>query len=77
MGGVAVVIGALAPTRRAAVRGAATYGFAFMLAGYDGTATMLSRLAFFAVLGLVGAGCAAPLALVGSLLRTPRRSRDS
>jgi hypothetical protein len=69
---VAVLVGVLAPTRRAAVAEAATYGFSlaftFMVAGYDGTATLISRLPLFAVLGLVGAGYAALLALAGSIV---------
>ena len=74
---VAVLVGVFAPARGAAVAGAAVYGFslafAFMVAGYDGTATLVSRLPFFAVLGLVGAGCAALLALAGSVVTTPGR----
>ena len=74
---VAVLTGVLSPTRRAAVAGAAAYGFTlaltFMVAGYDGTATVVSRLPFFGILGLFGAGCAAVLALMGSLAATAIR----
>ena len=77
---VAVVVGVLAHSRRAALAGAAAYGFAlaftFMVAGYDGTATVLSRVPFFAILGLVGAACAALLALLGSLVATATRRRN-
>ncbi len=71
---VAVLVGVLAHSRRAALAGAAAYGcalaFTFMVAGYDGGAPVLSRLPFFAILGLVGAACAALLALAGSLVAT-------
>jgi uncharacterized membrane protein YccF (DUF307 family) len=76
---VAILVGVLARSRRAALGGAAAYGFAlsftFIVAGYDGSATVMSRLPFFAVLGLVGAACAALLALVGSLVPTATRGR--
>ncbi len=77
---VAVLVGVLAPTRGAAVAGAAAYGFTlaftFMVAGYDGTATLVSRLPFFVILGLVGAACAALLALMGSFVATAIRRKD-
>lgn len=51
----------------------AVYGFSlafvFMIAGYNGTASLISRLPFFAVLGIVGAICGAVLGLIGAGLR--------
>ncbi len=77
---VALLVGAFAPSRRAALAGASVYGFAlaftFMVTGYDGTATMMSRLPFFAILGLVGAACAALLALAGHFVATATRRKD-
>jgi hypothetical protein len=76
---LAILVGVLAPSRSAALAGAAAYGFAlaftFMVAGYDGTAPVVSRLPFFAILGLVGAACAALLALLGSLVETATHRR--
>jgi len=52
------------------------YGFAlcfsFMIAGYTGTASHLSRLPFFALVGVFGALCGLGLTLVGHLLRSKR-----
>jgi hypothetical protein len=46
-----------------------TYGFilsfVFMLAGYTGRASLISRVPFFAVLGVFGGVCGLVLALVG------------
>jgi hypothetical protein len=54
----------------------ATYGFVlsfvFMLAGYTGAASVISRVPFFALLGLFGALCGCLLAALGTLL-APRR----
>ena len=59
--------------RRAAMTNGAAYGFmlafAFMVAGYSGTASLLSRLPFFAILGLFGAICGFVLGLLGFLLK--------
>ena len=77
---VAIVVGVLAPTRGAALADAAAYGFTlaltFMVAGYDGTATLVSRLPSFVILGLIGAGCAALLALIGSFVATAIRRQS-
>ena len=43
--------------------------FAFMIAGYAGSASILSRLPFFAVIGSVGGGSGIVLALLGNVLR--------
>ncbi|MDR3574409.1 MAG: hypothetical protein P4L50_11130 [Anaerolineaceae bacterium] len=65
-----VLFGLWRLTYRAAVLTGAVYGFllafTFMLAGYQGAAPTLSRLPFFAILGLVGAVCGIGLGLIGS-----------
>src|ERR1700687_3492260 len=51
----------------------AVYGFllafSFMIAGYQGAATLISRLPFFAGLGLFGALCGVGLGVVGAFAR--------
>lgn len=58
--------------RRHPVVAGALYGFAlsfvFMLAVYTGNASVLSRVPFFALLGLVGAACGASAAAGGRWL---------
>ena len=46
-----------------------TLSFTFMIAGYAGTASLLSRLPFFALLGLFGAICGFVLGILGFLLK--------
>src|SRR5436853_1788006 len=57
---------------RATVLGA-LYGFVlcftFMLAGYSGTASLVGRVPFFALIGLVGAVCGFVLGFAGSRLK--------
>ena len=69
---VGLLLGYWSGRSHAPVNGAA-YGFAlafiFMVAGYSGSAPLLSRLPFFALLGLVGAGCGWLLGLLGALAR--------
>ncbi len=59
-------------TPRPAIAGAA-YGFAlaltFLVAGYDGAATVIPRTLFFLALSIVGACCGAGLGLLGLLGR--------
>jgi hypothetical protein len=66
-----------ANARREAIIDGAVYGFflcfVFMLAGYTGSASVISRLPFFALLGIFGAFCGLVLGLLGSLLRNVRR----
>ena len=68
--------------RRAALAGA-SYGFvlsfAFMLRVYTGRAPALSRVPFFALLGVVGALCGSSLAVAGRWLavRTAVRRASS
>lgn len=58
---------------RDGIRVGAVYGFllafSFMIAGYQGAATLLSRLPFFAALGLFGALCGVALGVVGAFAR--------
>lgn len=72
-GVAAVVIGVLAGTWRQAAIDAGVYGFAlvfvFMLSGYSGAGPAATRLPFFALLGLVGAVCAALLAVAAKAMR--------
>ena len=60
-----------AARRRPAVAGA-SYGFvlsfAFMLGVYTGKASVLGRVPFFALLGVVGAVCGSSLAVAGRWL---------
>jgi hypothetical protein len=60
--------------------GGAIYGFclcfSFMIAGYNGTASLVSRLPFFVVIGLFGAVCGIAVSITGYFLKvrftTPR-----
>ena len=74
---VALLIGVFARSRRQAVVEAGSYGFVlalvFMVAGYEGAAPLAGALPFFALLGLLGAACAALLSLAGTLVPTARR----
>jgi hypothetical protein len=60
-------------SQRAAMVNGAVYGFcltfAFMIAGYGGSASLLSRLPFFGLLGLFGAFCGFTLGLFGYWLK--------
>jgi hypothetical protein len=59
--------------KRASMVNGAVYGFAlafvFMMAGYNGSASLLSRLPFFAALGLFGAICGFVLGILGFLIK--------
>ena len=59
-------------SRKEAVWNAALYGFVlsfvFMWVGYQGRAPILTRIPFFAALGVVGMACGAVLGLIGSLI---------
>ncbi len=60
-------------TRRSSMLNGGVYGFflafVFMIAGYSGSASLLSRLPFFGALGLFGALCGFVLGLLGNLLK--------
>ena len=59
--------------RREAMINGTVYGFVlafiFMISGYSGSASLISRLPFFAILGVVGAVCGLILGFLGSLVR--------
>ena len=67
--------------RRAGMINGAVFGFVlafvFMIAGYGGTASLLSRLPFFAILGLFGAFCGFVLGILGFLLKKAIEMRNS
>ncbi len=46
--------------------------FCFMIAGYTGSASLVSRLPFFALVGVFGALCGLGLTVVGHYLRSKR-----
>jgi hypothetical protein len=59
--------------RREAMINGTVYGFVlafiFMISGYSGSASLISRLPFFAILGVVGAVYGLILGFLGSLIR--------
>lgn len=70
---IGLAVGGLSAGRRDAAVAGAAYGFAlayvFMLASYDGSAALASRLAPFVVFGVFGAACGVGLGLLGRLSR--------
>jgi hypothetical protein len=68
-----VAIGTWSQKREWLVTGS-SYGFAiafvFMVAGYAGSASLLSRLPFFAILGVIGAVCGLMLGVGGYWLKS-------
>jgi len=60
-------------TQRQGLSAGALYGFclcfAFMVAGYSGSASLLSRIPFFLLIAAFGAVCGVALAAVGHFLR--------
>ncbi len=77
----ALALGALAAESGLALAASSLFGFvlsvSFMLAGYDGDASWWSRSWFFAVLGVVGACCAAVLGLLGHAVAGVVRRRGT
>ncbi len=59
--------------KREALKSGAVYGFAlsfaFLVAGYTGTASLVSRFPFFAILALFGAVCGLALSAIGYYLK--------
>lgn len=74
----AIAVGWTACTATRAVGEGVVFGFAlaagFMIFGYDGAEPLPTRLPAFALLGLLGAGCAGALALLGRALAGSRTS---
>ncbi len=60
-------------TNREAIPIGGLYGFlvafTFMAAGYQGSAPIITRLPFFAILGIIGAICGIGLGVTGSFFR--------
>jgi Family of unknown function (DUF6518) len=69
---VAIVLGTWG-NRREALKNGAAYGFslsfAFLVAGYNGTRSLLSRFPFFVILALFGAVCGLALGALGHYLK--------
>jgi hypothetical protein len=67
-----LAIGYWSQKRESLINGGA-YGFAlafvFMIAGYTGSASLISRLPFFAGLGVVGGLCGLVLGLLGFVIK--------
>ena len=63
-----LTIGYSGSNRDSIINGAAygfTLAFVFMIIGYSGTASLMSRLPFFAILGFVGGICGLVLGWIG------------
>ncbi|MDQ6771296.1 MAG: DUF6518 family protein [Gemmatimonadota bacterium] len=71
--GVAALLLGLWGNKREALKSGAIYGFAlsfaFLVAGYNGTASLMSRFPFFAILSLFGAVCGLALSATGHYLK--------
>jgi uncharacterized membrane protein YeaQ/YmgE (transglycosylase-associated protein family) len=74
-----IAIGVAVSRRRRATAVAAIFGFAlaasFMAIGYAGADPIASKIGFFCVLGIVGAFCAACLALAANIVAHRASSR--
>lgn len=69
---VSILLGYFSGDRRQAVINGALFGFFasffFMVHGYNGTATLISRTPFFALLGVFGGVCGFVLGAIGFYL---------
>jgi hypothetical protein len=69
---VGLAIGAWS-SKRESISAGLLYGFclafSFMITGYNGTASLASRLPFFVLLGLFGAVCGLALSVTGYFLK--------
>jgi hypothetical protein len=83
---VGLALGACCRTARTATVVGGLFGFAlaftFMVAGYEGSAALVTRLAPFALLGVIGSLCGIALAMGGRSMRRaaadhpPRRGAE-
>ena len=75
-----LALGGCSTGRRQASANGTAYGFmlafVFMAAGYDGAASMVTRLPFFAALGVIGAGAGLSLTTLGRLMRIRLRHEE-
>ena len=71
-----LLLGWFSDRKKASLMNGALYGFAlaytFMLAGYSGSESVLSKLVPFVAFGVFGSICGACLGLVGYLIRRKR-----
>jgi hypothetical protein len=71
-GVVGIGIGWWSGSKKHAIQNSGVYGFVlsfvFMYVGYQGSAPIISRIPFFAILGLVGMLCGLILGLIGSFI---------
>lgn len=70
---VGLALGYWSGKRKALLNGAVfgfVISFVFMAVGYSGVAPFISRIPFFALLGLFGAVCGLVLGWLGSLIRS-------
>jgi hypothetical protein len=69
-----LLLGGWCSERRQAIINGTVFGFVvafvFMLSGYGGSASLISRVPFFAILGVIGAICGAVLGFLGNSART-------
>ena len=71
-GVVGIAIGWWSNSKKQSILNVGVYGFVlsfiFMFVGYAGAAPIITRIPFFAVLGLVGMICGIGLGFIGSLI---------
>jgi hypothetical protein len=76
---VGFLIGVSSGSKKAAMLNGAAYGFAlayvFMLAGYNGSGPVSTKLVLFILFGIVGALCGIALSLIGLLTAHPRQAK--
>ncbi len=75
-----LAIGAWSNKRNSMINGAIfgfSVSFVFMIAGYNGSASLFSRIPFFALLGLFGALCGFILGFLGYLMKAGIRRGTS
>jgi len=77
---VGLADGIYAKNTKEAVVSGFVYGFllsfVFMLSGYNGTQSIITRVPFFAILGLFGAFCGLILAYIGFFIKNKLKLRD-